>query len=410
MGILGNKIVRSAGLVIEYCDPLEGFNGWLVIDDPACRLCAGGMRVQKGITKEHVTNMARNMTMKMRICGLPIGGAKCGIDYDHTSPGKIAAMTRFMAAIRPYIQTCYSMGPDLNTDMNELETIAADLQIPSIKMAIAAAQGMNLTYFQERYSILSQEIHKDWSLGRIRAGYGVAAAALATLAHLRISPARATFAVQGFGTLAKAAILGLIQAGVKITAVADAEKSLQISANNSVVIDDLLREPGTLLPTLDESSDIQILNSSAILSQPCDILLLAAIENAVTVENASLIKAKAVVPGANLAVSHEASLLLHKRNIPVLPCFLAGCGGSLSMNGLFGPADHPAPTKVLGYIDQKMGSVVQTILQQSEQENISPTEAAQIYCDNAPGIEREKPYEVNSPLTNLPSEKLKVKS
>ncbi len=410
MDILEHKISPSVGLVVEYCDPQEGFNGWLAIDDPSCLLCAGGMRVQKGISKEHVINMARNMSRKMRICGLPIGGAKCGIDYDHTSPGKIAAMTRFMAAIKPYIQTCYSMGPDLNTDMSELESIAETLHIPSIKMAIAAAQGMELPYFQKRYSILSQEVQKGWSLGKIRAGHGVAAAALATLEHLQISPTQATVAVQGFGTLAKAATLGLLDAGVKIVAVADAEKCITISDSNNDTINDLLQEKGTLLPTRENSSDTQVLERSAILSQECDILLLAAIENTVTKDNAPLINAKAVVPGANLAVSHDAELVLQKRNIPTLPCFLAGCGGSLSMNGLFGPENHPSPSDVLRYIEKKMGSVVQTILHQSDIQQITPTKAALIFCDNAQNEERKKPYMVNPSLSDLPNEKLKIKN
>ncbi|NOX25201.1 MAG: hypothetical protein GXP59_03630, partial [Deltaproteobacteria bacterium] len=64
----------TPSLIIEYLDPLEQFRGWLVIDDLSFPLAAGGMRVQKGLTQGHLVKMARNMTMKMRVIGLPIGG------------------------------------------------------------------------------------------------------------------------------------------------------------------------------------------------------------------------------------------------------------------------------------------------------------------------------------------------
>ena len=164
-------------IVVEYTDQMEGFRGWLAIDRQVHRLSAGGMRVQPGLTREHLVEMARNMTRKMRIADLRVDGAKCGIDYDPTSPGKAAAVKRFLSAIRPFVETVYSMGPDLNIDMNELQSAARDLGIPSVKMAIARAQGWDLDYFLERSQVLEREI-EGLSLSRLRAGYGVAAAAL----------------------------------------------------------------------------------------------------------------------------------------------------------------------------------------------------------------------------------------
>lgn len=381
-------------LVVEYTDPEEGFQGWLVIDNLSYPLSAGGMRVQPGITMDHLIKMARNMTMKMRLCGLPMDGAKCGIDYNPSSPGKRLAMTRFLQAIKPYIRTCYSMGPDLNTDMEELETIASSLEIPSIKMAIAQAQGFELAYFMERYQVLDQEAMDGWPLGTIRAGYGVAAAALATLDHLGITNSQARVAIQGFGTLAKAAAIGLHQAGVKIVAMSDAEKCLT-TKDDELPIQQLLTRQGVLLPDQDElSGSIDQSSSQELLAHSCDLLVLAAIENTVTKENCTAIKARAVVPGANLAVSPEAEVMLLQRNIPVLPCAMAGCGGSLSMNGLFGPDDHPAPGQVLDYIEKKMSAMVHQVLQISQEKKITPSQAALEICDSAKNISRDKPYAV----------------
>ncbi|MFV9689967.1 MAG: Glu/Leu/Phe/Val dehydrogenase dimerization domain-containing protein, partial [Desulfobacteria bacterium] len=76
---------REPELIVGYTDPVEGFKGWLVIDALSHKLCAGGLRVQKGLTQDRVIDLARNMTLKMRISGIRADGAKSGIDYDPTS-------------------------------------------------------------------------------------------------------------------------------------------------------------------------------------------------------------------------------------------------------------------------------------------------------------------------------------
>jgi len=385
-----NISLKGAELVIEYSDPLEGFKGWLAVDSLREPLAAGGMRVQQGLTREHIINMARNMSRKMRVCGLPIAGAKCGIDYPAAAPGKLAAMTRFMAAIRPYIEQRYSMGPDLNTDMDELEAAARSLGLPAIKMAIAQSQGMDIPYFLERYAILSHEVRPGWTLGKLRAGHGVAAAALATLKHLDIPPQKARVAVQGFGNLAKAAIMGLLDAGVKICAIADVERCLLINHND--IVERLLQGRGTLLPQIDPDPDLKVVGSSSIVNVECDLLVLAAIENAITEENMGALHAKAVVPGANLAVSSEAEDRLHARGVPVLPCFLAGCGGSLSMNGLFAPKEHPQAQEVLEYVARTMKEICQQTLKRAQQDGSSVREALDLICRKKEIPRRERPY------------------
>ncbi len=379
-------------MVFEYNDPDEQFKGWLVIDGARNSLCAGGMRVQSGLSRDHVIAMARNMTMKMRICGLPIDGAKCGIDYLPEAPGKRAAMTRFMAAIKPYIEDRYSMGPDLNTSMDELESIAHDLGIPSVKMAIAKAQGMDIPAFLARYDVLSQKAIGDWTLGRLRAGFGVAAAALATLESMAISAKGARIAVQGFGNLAKAAIVTLAEAGAVIIAIADAEKCAVATPGQSLPIEKFIKHPGTLLPTIIDNTPFRFVDKETVLGLDCDLLILAAVENVVSKANADCIKAKAVIPGANLAITTDGDEALFERRIVALPSFVAGCGGSLSMNGLFGPSQTPNPRQVLDYVAGAMTSMVEKILKRSTTEKINPTQTAHLICQTEPITSGRKPY------------------
>lgn len=376
-------------IVLEYTDPDEGFKGWLVIDRTIHRICAGGMRVQPGLTREHLTEMARNMTKKMRLADLRVDGAKCGIDYDPAAPGKFAAVSRFIKAIKPYIASIYSMGPDLNIDMAELEKAAAIHSISSVKMAIAAAQGWDIDYFQARSQVLSDPIG-PFSLGSLRAGYGVAAAVLAMLDHLQIKPSAATIAVQGFGNLAKAALYALKQADCKIIAIADAEKCY--INQQGINLEKIIGSNSNLLPARHEQKGLTIEARENIFTCACDILIPAALENTVTPEIAKKIRTRAIVPGANLAVPAESDKILHQRHIPVLPDFLAGCGGSLAMEGLYGPENHPAPQEVLDHIRQRMNSLVGQIMSQSLADKCSPTAAALKVCAARDDQPNSRPY------------------
>ncbi len=376
-------------LVIEYTDPAEGFKGWLVRDTFCHKICAGGMRVHPYLEYAHLAAMAANMTRKMRIAQLRVDGAKCGIRYDPASPGKQEAIGRFLSAIRPYIETSYSMGPDLNIEMAELEAIASSSNIASIKMAIAVAQGWDLSYFLDRMNILNTPLTGNWNVGRLRAGYGVCAAVLATLEHLAIAPSEAKVSVQGFGTLAKATIFGLLQHGVTVVAVADAEKCIISPSQQGLAMQTILESPGSLLPDHLEGKRGR---PAAINNIPCDIMIPAAIENTVNGEVAGRIQLKGLVPGANLAVTSEAAGILYERGITLIPDFLAGCGGSLSMEGLFGPEEHPEPEEILSHINNKMQHLVNKVLDRSMEEKIHPTEAALRFCSEAPCYPDARPY------------------
>ncbi len=377
-------------MVIEYTDPEEGFKGWLVRDRLCHRLCAGGMRVQPGITRQTLIDMARNMTLKMQVAGLRVDGAKSGIDYDPDSPGKNAAIARFLLAIKPFIECCYSMGPDLNVEMDELENAAGKVSLPSVKMAVARAQGWEMDYYLTRTAILQQKVD-GWTVGRLRAGYGVAAAVLAVLDFMEIPHGKACVAIQGFGTLAKATALRLLKAGVKIVGLADIDHCLVSQNSQGLAVHDLLSVGSTRLE-VSAFDQAAIKPSPHITCMECDILVPAAIENAIIPEIARNLQVKAVVPGANLAVPRQSTELLHERAILVLPDFLAGCGGSLSMEGLFGPDDHPEPASVLAHIDTKMSELVLKILSRSKNEDITPTEAARSLCAERSCQPGTRPY------------------
>ena len=388
---------KKPELIVAYTDPLEGFKGWLVIDSLTHRMAAGGMRVQRGLSCEVVQDLAATMTLKMRIAGIRADGAKCGIDYDPASPRKQEAMLRFIRAIRPYLLERYSMGPDLNTTMPELDAVCARLGISSIKAVIATCQEFSPAAFTERVQLLKQEVGHA-TLGKLRSGAGVAASCLAALEFLQIPATQARVGIQGFGGLASGAAYFLHQSGVRIIGLADCEKSLISQDGAPLDLTDLLErvcadctcQAKGLIPQ--QAASGRYGRREAVYELPCDVFIPAAIERAIDRQAAETMQVKAIVSGANLAVTAEAEAILHQRGIILIPDMVAGCGGSLSMQGLFGPEEPPSVQDVLNHVDRKTRRIVKNMLQRSREEGISPREAALRICAETPLYPDTKPY------------------
>ncbi|MEW6221233.1 MAG: Glu/Leu/Phe/Val dehydrogenase dimerization domain-containing protein, partial [Thermodesulfobacteriota bacterium] len=341
-------------------------------------LAAGGLRVQADLTREHLIAMAANMTRKMRVASLRVDGAKAGIARDPAAPGKAAALARFLSAIRPYIEQRYSVGPDLNLRMEELEAAGRGLGLASVKMAIARAQGITIPELVTRMQLLEAVLPGGQTLGWLRGGYGVGAAVLAVLPWLGLAPREARVAVQGFGAVARSALAVLAAAQVRVTAIADASHALVATGETGLPVPALLALPGNGLPPAGPGMRAAV--REAILETPCDCLVPAAVEHAIDDDAWPRLAARAVVPGANLAVTAAAAAGLASRGVLVLPDFLTGCGGSLSMEGLFGPAARPEPQAVLDHVCRRMTALVERVLTESRQEGRPPTQVALDWC------------------------------
>jgi glutamate dehydrogenase (NAD(P)+) len=65
--------------ILEVYNPRVGMRGFVVIDSSALGPGKGGIRMTPTVSKEEVFRLARTMTWKNALAGLPFGGAKSGI-------------------------------------------------------------------------------------------------------------------------------------------------------------------------------------------------------------------------------------------------------------------------------------------------------------------------------------------
>jgi glutamate dehydrogenase (NAD(P)+) len=163
------------------------------------------------------------------------------------------------------------------------------------------------------------------SLGRLEAtGRGVMVAAREALAHLGLPLKGVRVAVQGFGNVGSVAATLLSAAGARIVAASDSRGGTL----NPTGLDpgDLLRHTrGT--GRRDDYPGGQPIDNAALLAADCDVLIPAALEQAITGANAERVRARLVVEGANGPTTPEADAILNARGVLVVPDILANAGG-----------------------------------------------------------------------------------
>ena len=365
-------LARHGAEVLVYEDPEEGFRGFLAYAGHGAPLAAGGFRVQKGLRGETIAALAEAMALKERVLALNVDGAKCGIDYDPTSPGKHAAMRRFLRFLEPHLRDRLSLGPDMGTTFGEIEALARQEGIASVKAAIAGAQGLPRAEVLRRLELLDEPIG-PLTLGQRRAGHALAQATLAALRHVDAPAAPASCALQGFGTLGRAAALSLHEAGVRITAIADEHGSVRYDEGLDVV---RMLEPPAGRPVAELARDAGAAETTAPSRLAVDAVVLAACEDGMQMRDALELQARAVVVGANRGLSEAVEARLHKRAIVVVPDFVGGAGGSAAMDALFAPAVAPAARSVLDDAAAVLDVLTDTVLSRARTSGIPPREAA----------------------------------
>lgn len=210
------------------------------------------------------------------------------------------------------------------------------------------------------------------TLAERRAGHALAHAAIAA-GRWVVPSGCLRVGVQGFGTLGRGTMLALAEAGVAVTAVAD--ESACLLSDKGLDVLTLLRLPHGAHLVGHPSSGGIVAPRAALFEVPVDVLVLAACEDAVSVIQAESLPALSVVVGANLGLNGQVEDLLAGRGVPVVPDFVGGCGGSASMDALFGPDSCPSSQEVLAQLAARMKELVRQVLGQSVELGATPREA-----------------------------------
>ncbi len=264
-------------------DRSSGLQACIVLDDTRLGPAFGGIRCRPypsfAAALADAMALARAMTLKCALAGLPAGGGK-GVVLDHEGLDRDAAFARLGRHVQAMGGRFFT-GPDVGTGTRELRALARGTRFVA---------------------------HPEGDAGDIArpTAVGVRAAIDATAHHLGLALRGLRVAIQGVGAVG-ANLARLLAADGASLALADID--------------------GERVRAVAAATGARIVAPETILATACDVLAPCALEQVITAENAPRIRARMICEGANGPTTPAADEILEDRGVLVLPDVLANAGG-----------------------------------------------------------------------------------
>lgn len=321
------ELLKEPQRVIEITIPvkmddgsLRTFKGYRSLHNDAVGPGKGGIRFHPGVNMDEVKALSIWMTFKCCVTGIPYGGGKGGVTVDpqSLSTGELERLSR------GYIQGLYKYLGD------QIDVPAPDVNTNGQIMAWMMDEYIKLTGKFSLGTITGKPVEWGGSKGRNEAtGFGVAVIAREFAKKYGVDIKGARVAVQGFGNVGSFTVKDVQGQGAKIVAIGEWTKAVGTYAiynEDGLDYEDMAKYmkdhrslvdyPKAKMISLDDFWKLEV-----------DILIPAALENAITEEVAEKINAKLICEAANGPITPEADQVLEKRGIPVSPDILTNSGG-----------------------------------------------------------------------------------
>ncbi|MGW1591249.1 Glu/Leu/Phe/Val dehydrogenase dimerization domain-containing protein [Streptomyces sp. NPDC002386] len=388
----GATVTAAPLMSLVWTDHVTGRRGFLVVDRLVRGVASGGLRMRAGCTLEEVTGLARGMTMKEALHYdpqaryVPLGGAKGGIDCDPRDPAAYGLLVRYLRAMRPYVESCWTTGEDLGLSQDLVDRAAAEAGLVSTVQAVfpllddePAARARLADAFAVRVDGIG--------LDELAGGCGVAESVLTALDRDSVPYRGTRVAVQGLGTMGGATARFLARAGLTVVAVADVKGT--VANPDGLDVEALLAARdsyGTVDRAALRPADRE-LPGEAWLSADAEVLVPAAVSYAVDAAGQERITARWIVEAANMPVLPEAERLLAARGVTVLPDVVVNSATNAwwwwTLFGDIGPDAEEA----FAHIRRSMRALTGTVLDRARADGTTPRAAAHaLVSDRLPVI------------------------
>lgn len=307
----------------------ESFHAFRVQFNNARGPFKGGIRFHQEADEDEVKALAALMAIKTAVVNIPFGGAKGGVQVNPKELTKSEVQQVARAYVRAFKD---NLGPDIDCpapDVNTNPDIMAWMRDEYEKQTRSYSPAM----------ITGKPLSFGGSLGRdsatARGGFFILQEMVDRLA---LEPSDMRVAIQGFGNAGMHMAKFLHNAGYTVVAVSDSQGGIYSPEGiDPVRIAKYKEKTGSVTGEYCEGSvcdiermkmdDVQKVSNEELLELDCDILIPAALDNVITEENASRIKAQYILELANGPTTPEADAILERHNIRVIPDVLANAGG-----------------------------------------------------------------------------------
>ncbi len=332
--------------VIEVVDPAVGLDAVVVIDHELFPTSAGGTRMVADVTADEVARLARAMTWKLAVCGVPYAGAKAGIRF--VRGDREAVLGAFLDRIRDW-QDFFLTGPDMGTH-------------PEDFLALESGDGPTPIWARE---------HDGLGMDDLSVGYGIRGASAVALERADKSLAGARIAIEGFGKTGGGTAKACADAGAQVVAVSTVEGAL---------VDPEGLDVEELLALRAEHGDALVRHGpkpcaprGTLFAVECDVLVPGARPHVITPDSAAELRCAAVVPAANVPYAPGAADALAARGILAIPDFVANAGG---IHLYEAPECQDDPALCLAAVERLVAETTGRVLAAADAGGVTPTEAA----------------------------------
>jgi glutamate dehydrogenase/leucine dehydrogenase len=340
--------------IVYIYEPRCGLRGIVVIDNSSIGPAIGGIRMTPTVNTQEVFRLARAMTWKNALAGIPHGGGKSGIIADPrtlTMERKETLIRQFARGIEALNQ--YIPGPDMGTDETAMAWVRDEIR-RSVGLS-SVLGGIPLDQFGAT-------------------GFGLAVCAEVAQHFADINLKGATVSIQGFGNVGRhaASYLTHPKRGAVVVAATDIPGTvynpdgLQIEKLISLV------KAGRPITEYNEKGT-QILARDEFVNIPVDIFVPAAQADVITETNAPLLNCKLMLQGANIPCTDAAERILHERGVICVPDFVANAGGVIC-----GSVEYHGGTKSTAFqeIEEKLKENTAAVLEHARRTKSTPRAAA----------------------------------
>jgi len=288
----------------------------------------GGIRFAANVNADEVMALAALMTYKCAVVDVPFGGAKGGVRISRHkfSQAELERLTRrytFELIKKNFIGPAidvpapdYGTGPKemawildtymaiKNEDMNAAGCVTGKPVVAGGVRGRTEATGRGI-YFGVREACDNAEDMKRLGLSKGLSGKRVV--------------------VQGLGNVGNHSAKFLSEGGAVLVGISEYDGALYNS--KGLDLEDIMRHRQETGHTLNYPKADNFEQSLLALEFDCDILIPAALENQITMDNAPRIKARIIGEGANGPTTAEASQYLIDKGVLVIPDIFLNAGG-----------------------------------------------------------------------------------
>jgi glutamate dehydrogenase (NAD(P)+) len=348
--MIGGWVRERRELVVQ--DEAEGFSAFLVIDASDKEFSFGGTRVDAGVTRDMVVELAENMSLKLAGHRSPLGGAKAGICVAPDHPRLAEFLRRFAEECRDVLSSTTILGKDMGAKQWMLDEIYGALNSPQLGVASARFGGAELPHrLRDLNGYVSHMTGKGvfWSIEEA----------------LRGALEGARVLIQGFGVVGSGVAWHLDRAGAKIVGVSDGEKAILCPEGLDVEL--LMKAKGDDGLLAHERLPDTWLRSARddLLAERADVLVLAAGSYLVDGEIASRLSTPLVIEAANLALTPTAVDALHARGVRVVPDVVANSSSAAMVAHQIAAGNRHDPVQLWKEIESNIKRNTEAVLRLS---------------------------------------------